>query len=172
MEWIPSAPTRTSHSTSLPVVEAQQHRIGRGINPNATLVKLDCVGRKRAAQMRMQVRALHLIERRVEALEARFARRRFEEHAPAAPAPPDMMLGHCAEARNAVLKLEGAQHLHGVWTELNTSADITERARLLVDRCLEAGPAHRDCGNEPAEPGADDGDTQVSHCSSDAPVRS
>jgi hypothetical protein len=143
------------------VFEAQQHRIARGMNPNASLIKLDCVGRKRAAQIRMQVRALHLIEGRAEALETGFARRRFEEHAPAAPAPPDMMLGHCAEARNPVLELEGAQHLHGVWTKLDTGADITERARLLVHRGPEAGSAHRDRGNDPAEPGADDGDTQV-----------
>ena len=134
------------------VFEAQQHRISRGINPNATLIKLDCVGRKRAAQMRMQIRALHLIngapKRSRQALrvaDLKSTRPLRQLH--------DVMLGHCAEARNAILEIEGAQHLHGVWTKLDTGADITERARLLIYRSLEAGPAHRDRGNEPAKPG-------------------
>ena len=138
--------------------EAQ--RTGVGVDARALDAGLDGIGGQRLAQVRVQIRALHLVERRAEAFQAGNLGGRLEQHATAFPAAADVVLGHRAEFLQARFQPQRTQHLDRIRTDLDARADLAKCLRLLKDGRLETRAAQRNGRDEPAQARAYDCDAQ------------
>ena len=104
-----------------------------------------------------QVGAMHLVVRRAERGLHGVRERRAQQRAavlPAALVPRERLHAH---ARQRVGQAEPVQDARGVGADLDAGADLAERAGLLVDLDVEAGPQQRQRRGGAADAAADHG---------------
>ena len=124
------------------------------------MAEMDALGRKAGSDDRQQIGAVDRHVRRAVELFAQRVERRPLQGAAVLPAALVRASGRTPSRSSPGAEAEAVQDAHRIRPHVDAAADLGQLRGLLVDIDVEAGPAQRHRGGEPADAAADNGDLE------------